>query len=101
MLVLGDCEPVPLHANTNFGAEITDPREKKTSDFARKRFPDAAHEQPPPEAGPVLFCSRTILHGGPDGVPVLLSSTEFPEHAGWPSTFSRQWCTVLRSLHLK
>ncbi|XP_040985558.1 uncharacterized protein LOC115350322 isoform X3 [Aquila chrysaetos chrysaetos] len=34
----------------SLGAEIADPREKEKIGFARKRFPDAAHEQPPPKA---------------------------------------------------
>lgn len=38
----------------NLGAEITDLRETEMIDFARKHFPDASHEQPPPKAGKLL-----------------------------------------------
>ncbi|XP_064280200.1 uncharacterized protein LOC135302994 isoform X6 [Passer domesticus] len=35
----------------NLRAEIKDPRAKEIIDSARKRFPGAAHGQPPPTAG--------------------------------------------------
>ncbi|XP_064280196.1 uncharacterized protein LOC135302994 isoform X2 [Passer domesticus] len=59
----------------NLRAEIKDPRAKEIIDSARKRFPGAAHGQPPPTAGPALLCSPTTLHGGPRRVPILLPST--------------------------
>ncbi|XP_077036494.1 uncharacterized protein LOC143694366 isoform X2 [Agelaius phoeniceus] len=41
-----------LHtAIINLRAEIKDPRAKEIIDSARKRFPGAAHGQPPPTAG--------------------------------------------------
>ncbi|XP_063255209.1 uncharacterized protein LOC134551479 [Prinia subflava] len=53
-----------LHTSIiNLRAEIKDPRAKEIIDSARKRFPGAAHGQPPPTAGAVLSCSPT-LHGG-------------------------------------
>lgn len=47
-----------LHADIiNLGAEITDPREKATTDFPppkKTRFPEAAGGRPPPQAGKPL-----------------------------------------------
>ncbi|OPJ83112.1 homeobox protein Meis2 isoform C [Patagioenas fasciata monilis] len=65
----------------NLGAEITDLRETEMIDFARKHFPDAAHKQPPPKAGPVLFHSHIILDSGP---PLRLSCSPPPSSLKTP-----------------
>ncbi|XP_064280199.1 uncharacterized protein LOC135302994 isoform X5 [Passer domesticus] len=47
----------------NLRAEIKDPRAKEIIDSARKRFPGAAHGQPPPTAGKLRAALyRRIFH---------------------------------------
>ncbi|XP_029891722.1 uncharacterized protein LOC115350322 isoform X1 [Aquila chrysaetos chrysaetos] len=58
----------------SLGAEIADPREKEKIGFARKRFPDAAHEQPPPKAAAVntLEVQQAIGFKGQEEIPPRL-----------------------------
>ncbi|XP_068019033.1 uncharacterized protein [Melanerpes formicivorus] len=49
-----------LHADViNLGAEIAGRREKEIIYFARKRFPDAARERPPPRAEQFISVKKT------------------------------------------